>query len=95
MNASSTPSGEPVDFFNACRTLRGSFDELRGTGTELRPVWRHLGEYLASLGIDELARREGAAYRQLQENGATYNVHGDQQGGDHPSPKDSRNGRSF
>ena len=84
MNASSTPSGEPVDFFNACRTLRGSFDELRGTGTELRPVWRHLGEYLASLGIDELARREGAAYRQLQENGATYNVHGDQQGGDHP-----------
>ncbi len=72
-----------MDIFSDYPSAPDCFDEARADGP-VRAAWQRLGEHLAALGGAELQRREQAALRQLQENGATYNVHGDAFGGDHP-----------
>ncbi|HMP77657.1 MAG TPA: circularly permuted type 2 ATP-grasp protein [Kiritimatiellia bacterium] len=79
----STSSPPTTDFFAGYASATDCFDEVRADGPA-RAAWQRLGEHLGALGLPELQRREEAAIRQLQENGATYNVHGDAFGGDHP-----------
>lgn len=63
----------------------GSYDEWRDENGQPRPHWQALTTYLGQLGRRELLRRQEAARRTIQENGITYNVHGDATGnGDHP-----------
>lgn len=76
-----TPS--PVDLFASYQPPAGCYDELNA-GSANRAAWTGLTGHLNTLGIAELQRRGDAALRQLRENGATYNVHGDAFGGDHP-----------
>lgn len=73
----------PPDMFADYRPAPDCFDEMNTAGPA-RTAWERVAKYLAALGMPELKRREEAALRQLQENGATYNVHGDAFGGDHP-----------
>lgn len=77
-----TPSTKP-ELFADYRPASDSFDEFRADGPA-RVAWQALAGHLNALGLEELQRRERAALRQLQENGANYNVHGDAFGGDHP-----------
>jgi uncharacterized circularly permuted ATP-grasp superfamily protein/uncharacterized alpha-E superfamily protein len=74
---------EQADIFATYHPDAGSYDELRSPDGALRPAWARLLPFLSRLGLPELVRREKAAARQLQENGATYNVH-DDAGVDHP-----------
>ncbi len=71
------------DLLSGYQPAAGCFDEARTSGPG-REAWDRLFAHLNEIGAGELARREEAALRQLQENGATYNVHGDAFGGDHP-----------
>lgn len=80
---SSTGITETTEIFATYHSEAGSYDELRGPDGALRPAWARLVPFLLRLGLPELIRRENAAMRQLQENGATYNVH-DDAGVDHP-----------
>lgn len=73
----------PPDLFAGYQPSPDCFDEMTAAGPA-QPAWNRVAEHLAALGLPELKRREEAALRQLQENGATYNVHGDAFGGDHP-----------
>lgn len=73
----------PPDLLAGYQPPGDCFDETRAPGPG-RAAWARLQEHLNTLGLAEVQRREQAALRQLQENGATYNVHGDAFGGDHP-----------
>lgn len=60
------------------------FDELRGSTGVLRVHWKHYFEHLEALGATEAKSRWSKAKRLLQENGASYSVHGDSKGSERP-----------
>lgn len=70
--------------FSGYTPVDGAFDELRDANGALRPAWAALAAQIGRIGLGELSRREESALRQLEENGSTFTVHGDQHGGEHP-----------
>lgn len=71
--------------WSSYQPVPGAYDEWRDENGQPRPHWQALTTYLEQLGPRELVRRQEAARRTIQENGITYNVHGDAPGaGDHP-----------
>ena len=82
---SETPVDVTSDLFSGYQPVPGSYDEWRDEAGQPRPHWQSITRYLEQLGRRELLRRQEAARRTIQENGITYNVHGDSTaGGDHP-----------
>ena len=66
----------------------GFYDEVLGTGAQLRPHWRALTESLTAMGHDGLARRWQQGQRMIRDNGITYNVYGDPLTTSRPWPLD-------
>lgn len=57
-----------------------AYDEMCSAPGTLRPHWKYVIRSLATLGAEELSRREHEARRLLRENGVTYNVYNDPRG---------------
>ena len=70
----STPAADPVLGFVVNEV---PFDELRDAEGNYRPPWQRYFEYLDTLGTNEVKLRWTKAKQLLQENGASYNFHGD------------------
>src|SRR5277367_3413803 len=66
----------------------GFYDEVLGSGTELRPHWGALSESLTSIGHPGLARRWREGQRLIHDNGITYNVYSDPESTSRPWPLD-------
>lgn len=82
---SSQPLAGAADLFAHYQPAPGAYDEWRDETGQPRLHWQALTQHLEHLGQRELVRRQEAARRTIQENGITYNVHGDATGnGDHP-----------
>lgn len=60
----------------------GLFDETRAADGSIRPQWNYLLESLRNLGAEALREREHKARRILRDDGATYNLYGQEQ---HPN----------
>ena len=73
----------PVDPFASYRVPAGAHDEF-SQGGEPRPHWRRLAAVLRSWRPAELASRWEQARRLIRDNGVTYNVHDDGEGGQRP-----------
>ncbi|HXP62133.1 MAG TPA: circularly permuted type 2 ATP-grasp protein [Dongiaceae bacterium] len=82
--AASTIATRPAKLLAGYRPLPGVFDELLAPDGELRPHYAPLIEALDNLGSAELNHRRQAGDRLIQEQGVTYNVHGDPQGRERP-----------
>jgi len=74
-------AGEP---FAGYRAPVGCFDEFLAADGRPRPQWRPLVARLSAWRPDELAARWEQARRVIRDNGVTYNVHDDEQGGQRP-----------
>ncbi|MGD9721286.1 MAG: circularly permuted type 2 ATP-grasp protein [Pirellulales bacterium] len=70
------------DLFQDYRPLPGVYDEMVAADGTLRPHWQQFTQFIAGMGTAELARRWEQAGRLIQENGVTYNAHGDPLGRD-------------
>jgi len=77
----STPAADPV---LGLVVGEAPFDELRNAEGNIRPHWQRYFEYLDTLGTHEAKARWTKAKQLLQENGASYNSHGDQAGAERP-----------
>jgi uncharacterized circularly permuted ATP-grasp superfamily protein/uncharacterized alpha-E superfamily protein len=66
----------------------GFYDEVLGSGTELRPHWRALADSLTGMGHAGVARRWREGQRLIHDNGITYNVYSDPQATSRPWPLD-------
>ncbi len=66
--------------FRDYRPPAGVYDELLDASGAPRPQWRQFAQLLDGLGARELDRRWQQARRLIDEDGITYNVHGDPQG---------------
>lgn len=64
------------------------YDEMCTPSGEVRPHWAYLARVLAGLNQGELDHRRAEASRLLRENGVTYNVYSDPEGGQRPWPLD-------
>ena len=73
----------PVDPFASYRVPAGSHDEFASAG-EPRPHWRRLASILRQWDPAELSERWEQARRLIRDNGVTYNIHEDAQGGQRP-----------
>ena len=66
----------------------GHFDELRGVSAgadaTLAPHWQRFFGMLGAAGLGELDRNAEAVVRQMHENGVTYNVYAETEGGARP-----------
>ena len=56
----------------------GSYDEMWTPDGQAQPHWKTFIEALHAMGADELKHRYHEIRRLLRENGATYNMHGEQ-----------------
>jgi uncharacterized circularly permuted ATP-grasp superfamily protein/uncharacterized alpha-E superfamily protein len=75
-------------FYDTYRPLTNSYDEMAAAVGVLRPHWEYVVRSLDALGSLELGRRYQEARRLLRENGVTYNVYGDPEGGERFWPLD-------
>lgn len=60
------------------------YDEMCTADGEVRPHWQYLTRALTALGPGALEQRRSEARRLLRENGVTYNVYNDPEGGQRP-----------
>lgn len=70
-------------------TNQKMLDECFGQNEEPKYYWRQLLTNIENLGSDELKKREQELLKLLQENGVTYNWHGDTNGTNRPWLLDS------
>src|SRR5271170_5910091 len=66
----------------------GFYDEVLGSGKQLRPHWGALSESLSAMGNQGLARRWREGQRMIHDNGITYNVYSDPESTSRPWPLD-------
>ncbi len=66
----------------------GFYDEVLGTGKQLRPHWSALSESLNAMGTPGLTRRWREGQRLIHDNGITYNVYSDPESTSRPWPLD-------
>ena len=66
----------------------GFYDEVLGSGKQLRPQWGELSESLTAIGNQGLARRWREGQRLIHDNGITYNVYSDPESTSRPWPLD-------
>jgi len=66
------------------RADAGHLDELRDSDGHIRPHWAEFFEHVGFEGLGDLNRRQHNLARQIRDNGVTYNVYADDQGGQRP-----------
>ncbi len=66
----------------------GFYDEVLGSGKQLRPHWLALSESLTAMGNQGLTRRWREGQRLIHDNGITYNVYSDPESTSRPWPLD-------
>jgi uncharacterized circularly permuted ATP-grasp superfamily protein/uncharacterized alpha-E superfamily protein len=76
---------DPVWSFD---TTPGFYDEVLGSGKQIRPHWQPLAEALTSMGHAGLERRWREGQRLIHDNGITYNVYSDPESTSRPWPLD-------
>src|SRR3984957_5632343 len=81
------PAGQLAPPWNY-KATPGFYDEVLGSGQELRPHWRALAESLTSMGNEGLTRRWREGQRLIHDNGITYNVYSDPEATARPWPLD-------
>jgi uncharacterized circularly permuted ATP-grasp superfamily protein/uncharacterized alpha-E superfamily protein len=64
--------------------IAGHFDEWREADGTPRPHWRRFASHAGDLGEDALAQASRRVARQIEENGVTYTVYGDDNAGRRP-----------
>src|SRR5512143_3085737 len=74
----------PPTLSESYRAEGPTYDEMCSAAGDLRPHWQALLRTLEEMGSEELERRNDELQGLLQENGVTYNVHGDPR--DSPRP---------
>ena len=72
-----TIAHDSAALFDDYTTKPGDYDELRLGGTEIRAHWR---PFIDAIAQQDLGQMRNDIRRHLQENGVTYNVHGDPSG---------------
>jgi uncharacterized circularly permuted ATP-grasp superfamily protein/uncharacterized alpha-E superfamily protein len=77
-------SAPPAGLVDSYQPLPGTYDELRSADGKIRPHWQHFLDALCTLGPDALEERRREARRLIQDNGVTYNLHGDPRGMSRP-----------
>lgn len=65
-------------------TTDGAFDELYESSGAPRAHWRAFLDGVRRMGAPEFAQRWKEGRRQIEDNGVTYNVYGDQRGASRP-----------
>ncbi|ABC27868.1 uncharacterized conserved protein [Hahella chejuensis KCTC 2396] len=60
--------------------LATAFDEMLGSGGEVRPHWRAFADYFSRVSRDNLGQLRRDALRRLKEQGVNYHVYDDPQG---------------
>ncbi|MEX2112202.1 MAG: circularly permuted type 2 ATP-grasp protein [Pirellulales bacterium] len=75
-----TPKPTRASLFQGYRPLPGVYDEMFASDGTLRPHWKEFTHLVDAVGSLELGRRWEQAGRIIQENGVTYNAHGDPEG---------------
>src|SRR5271170_1946668 len=66
----------------------GFYDEVLGSGKQIRPHWGALAESLTSMGQAGVERRWREGQRLIHDNGITYNVYSDPESTSRPWPLD-------
>src|ERR1700733_14948222 len=66
----------------------GFYDEVLGSGKQLRPHWGALSESLTTMGNQGLTGRWREGQRLIHDNGITYNVYSDPESTSRPWPLD-------
>lgn len=81
MNPLQTPTAKLAaeSLLGGYRPPAGVYDELLDSEGSLRPQWHQFAQLLDTLGGRELNRRWQQARKLIDEDGITYNVHGDSQ----------------
>lgn len=62
----------------------GAYDEIYDATGAPRPHWKAFLDGISRIGPEEFANRWDEARRQIEDNGVTYNVYGDQRGTSRP-----------
>lgn len=68
---------------------KNSVDEMLDESGKTRPHWQYLLQALQNLGHNEIELRQNEIFKLLRENGVTYNVYSDPDGGSRPWQLDS------
>jgi uncharacterized circularly permuted ATP-grasp superfamily protein/uncharacterized alpha-E superfamily protein len=66
------------------RPAIGTLDEMLDSAGQIRPHWVYFIQALQQLGQDEIALRKNEILKLLRENGVTYNIYSDPDGGSRP-----------
>ena len=74
-------SSRPQLLVSAYRPVPDSFDEMVSEDGQVREHWAHLSSVLDGLGLAELAGRQAEAANLLEDDGVSYNIYGDGDGG--------------
>ncbi len=82
MSEIAAPKPASASLFQGYQPLPGVYDEMFAPDGTLRPHWSEFSELIDAIGPLELGRRWEQAGRLIQENGVTYNAHGDPEGRD-------------
>lgn len=78
--ASSILSGSDAGY----RLANNIIDEMVDATGKIHPHWEYFIQALQHLGQDEVSLRQNEILKLLRENGVTYNVYSDQEGGSRP-----------
>jgi len=76
------------DLIARYRAFTAGYDEMVAPTGQVRAHWNYLASALSGLTPGEIEWRSSESRRLLRENGVTYRVYGDPQGGERPWPLD-------
>jgi uncharacterized circularly permuted ATP-grasp superfamily protein len=83
-----TAAQSPVDAVWNYEATPGFYDEVFGSGAQLRPHWQALADSLTAMGNQGLTGRWREGQRLIHDNGITYNVYSDPESTSRPWPLD-------
>jgi uncharacterized circularly permuted ATP-grasp superfamily protein/uncharacterized alpha-E superfamily protein len=83
-----TAAQSPLDSVWNYEATPGFYDEVFGSGTQLRPHWQALADSLNGMGNQGLTGRWREGQRLIHDNGITYNVYSDPESTSRPWPLD-------
>ncbi len=70
--------------FESCAVDGHAYHEVFASDGTVRPHWRHFADVLQTMSAEQMQARSDLVTQQIQENGVTYNVYGEEQGSNRP-----------
>lgn len=70
--------------FESCAVDSHAYHEVFASDGTVRPHWRHFADVLQTMSAEQMQARSDLVTQQIQENGVTYNVYGEEQGSNRP-----------